>query len=338
MAKRGLKENTRRSYGIYFEYWKEFCEWMNVDLLSISENSILNFLAWCHRFTHLNSDLASKAVTAAISYHKDNGISFDRKSFPSIKRHVDGYRDSRPPERRPKLPFSEYHVQQTFVYCVDENNYDSVMIGCALLIGYSLLLRPGEIGHQPRSTEKNLLNNAIQWHPSFLDPKEISTEVEASKTNRWKHKTEIIYTSCNCEKSVRITPCPVHYLKLWIHIRNRFHKRIFKDSDFLFVHRNGSPFKYDNLNNWMHNVIGVLNKKLNLNMDPNKYTPHSLRQGGCTDLARYGVPSWRIEMKGRWRSKMWRHTYINTDWRDMALLANCTVTELLNKIVFQPYE
>ena len=88
----------------------------------------------------------------------------------------------------------------------------------------------------------------------------------------------------------------------------------------------------------MHNVIGVLNRKLKLEMDPKKYTPHSLRQGGCTDLARYGVPSWRIEMKGRWRSKMWRHTYINTDWRDMARLAKCTVSDLLDRIKTQPYE
>ena len=87
----------------------------------------------------------------------------------------------------------------------------------------------------------------------------------------------------------------------------------------------------------MHNVIGILNKKLSLNMDPKKYTPHCLRQGGCTDLARYGVPAWRIEMKGRWRSKMWRHTYINTDWRDMANW-QCTVSELLNKLKTKPYD
>ena len=213
LAKSGLTTNTRTSYNTYFPCWEEFCEWKGLDMLSLSENIALDFVAWCYRFTHLNSDLASKALTAAISFHKDNGVSFNRKSFPSIKRHIDGYRSRRPPDYRPKLPFSEYHVQQTFVFCVNNNIYEDIMIGCAVLLGYALLLRPGEIGHQPKSGEKDLLNKSITWHPSFEDPREISTEVEASKTNRWKHKTEIIYASCNCYERLRITPCPVHYLK-----------------------------------------------------------------------------------------------------------------------------
>ena len=338
LAKHGLTTNTRNSYGTYFPYWEEYCDWMNIALLSLNENNALNFVAWCYHFTHLNSDLASKALTATTSYHKDNGISFDRKRYPSIKRHIDGYRDLRPPNRRPKLPFSEYHVQRTFQYCVNNKKYDNVMVGCALLLGYALLLRPGEVGYKNKSQGKSLLNKSIFWYPSFDNPKEISIQVSASKTNRFKHKTEIIYASCNCHQSIRTIPCPVHYTKYWITIRNKYHKSTFKDQDFLFIHKNGTPFKYDNLNNWMYNVINALNKKLNLNMDPKKYTPHTLRQGGCTDMARKGFPSWKIEMSGRWESKMWRKTYINTDWRDMANLCGCTVSDLISGITSQPYE
>ena len=115
LAKSGLTNNTRLSYNTYFSYWKEFCDWMHKDILSLTENSALDFVAWCYDYTHLNSDLASKAVTAVVSFHKDNGISFDTKSFPSIKRLIDGFRSHRPPERRPKLPFSEYHVKQTHI-------------------------------------------------------------------------------------------------------------------------------------------------------------------------------------------------------------------------------
>ena len=55
-------------------------------------------------------------------------------------------------------------------------------------------------------------------------------------------------------------------------------------------------------------------------------------------MARHGIPSWRIEMSGRWRSNMWRNTYINTDWRDMAKIKNCTVSELLEQIKNKPYK
>ena len=62
-----------------------------------------------------------------------------------------------------------------------------------MLIVYSLFLRQGEVRYQPRSDEKNLYNESVTEHPNFESPQEISTEVEASKTNTWKHKTEIIH-------------------------------------------------------------------------------------------------------------------------------------------------
>ena len=114
--------------------------------------------------------------------------------------HVDGYRDISPLDTRPKLPFSEYHVQKTFMHALNIRNYTDAMRSVALLTAYCLLLRPGAIGFQKRSQEKNLLNKSINWHPSFENAKEISIKVEASKTNRWGHKTEIIYASCNCKK------------------------------------------------------------------------------------------------------------------------------------------
>ena len=241
MVKNALAKGTKKSYGTYFPYWIRFCDWKHLDYLCLSEHNALNFIAWCFLFTHLNSDLVSKALTATVSYHKNHGISFDKKLCPTIKRHIDGFRSERPPTRRPKLPFSEYHVQKVFQFCVNIHKYNDIMVSCALLIGYSLLLRPGEIGYKPDSQEKSLLNNSINWHPSFTNPREISIEVIASKTNRWRHKTEIVYASCNCNKDIRIIPCPVHFLKYWIISRNRFHKQSFKNTDFLFIKKMVPP-------------------------------------------------------------------------------------------------
>ena len=53
------------------------------------------------------------------------------------------------------------------------------------------------MGYQPKSGEKNSCNKSIACDPDFNNPKETSIKVEASKTNRWKRKTEIIYTHCN---------------------------------------------------------------------------------------------------------------------------------------------
>ena len=82
-----------------------------------------------------------------------------------------------------------------------------------MLIRYFLFLRPGEEGCHQRSDEKNLYNKSVTWHPNSENPKELSLKVDASKTNRWKHKTEISYAHCNCDRSRRIIPCPVHLLE-----------------------------------------------------------------------------------------------------------------------------
>ena len=77
---------------------------------------------------------------------------------------------------------------------------------------------------------------------------------------------------------------------------------------------------------------------MKIKMDPSKYPAHSLRQGGCTHMARHNVSYWRIEMTGRWRSKMRKTTYINTDWRDISKLSGIPVTTLLDRIISQPVE
>ena len=72
-------------------------------------------------------------------------------------------------------------------------------------------------------------------------------------------------------------------------------------------------------------------------MNPKHYTPHCLRIGGCTDWARQGKPAWKIERQGRWSSRMWKKTYVNMDWNDIANLHGCTVGDLLKGITEQPY-
>ena len=44
------------------------------------------------------------------------------------------------PDKHIKLPLSEHHIRQIFIYCVDVIEYDGLLPGCAMLPGYSLLL------------------------------------------------------------------------------------------------------------------------------------------------------------------------------------------------------
>ena len=107
--------------------------------------------------------------------------------------------------------------------------------------------------------------------------------------------------------------------------------------DYFLVRYNGKPLQYQHFNTWMKNVIRILNFKLRTKMNPKHYTPHVLRVGGCTDRARNGEQGWQIEKFGRWSSKVWKDTYINLDWSDLAILLNTTQTALQSRITTRPY-
>ena len=84
--------------------------------------------------------------------------------------------------------------------------------------------------------------------------------------------------------------------------------------------------------------MAIVARKVYIKLDPSNYATHTLRQGGCTDMARHGVPSWRMEMTWRWSSKKLKKTYINADWRDIAKLSGFSVSTLLDLIKSQPVE
>ena len=132
-----------------------------MDKITISEEKTLNFIAWCHHFTQFNSNLTSQAITAAVSFYKDDGISLDRKQHTSIRKLVVGHQSFRPPDYRMKLPLSEHHIQQIFIYFFDVDEYESSLPGFGMFIGYSLILEPGELVCQPRVEEKIPCNVSI---------------------------------------------------------------------------------------------------------------------------------------------------------------------------------
>ena len=68
-----------------------------------------------------------------------------------------------------------------------------------MLFAYSLLPSAGEMGYKPHSSEKNLYNKSTKWHPNYESPNVIFIKGDASKTNKRKDRTEVIYAQCNCD-------------------------------------------------------------------------------------------------------------------------------------------
>ena len=92
------------------------CDWDCIHTINVTENNILNFIAWFLVESTLNSEKVSKTITSIGSWLKENGVSFIRKDFPTIKRAIDGYHNQRPPVIRRKKPFCHIHCALMFKY------------------------------------------------------------------------------------------------------------------------------------------------------------------------------------------------------------------------------
>ena len=95
-----------------------------------------------------------------------------------------------------------------------------------------------------------------------------------------------LFMHCIFNKPTRNMSKPVHSLKHGINLRNAHHEMKFNPKDLLFIHKRGEPFKYDHLNGWLLNVLVTVAGRMNVKFDPSNYPAHTLRQRGCTDMAR----------------------------------------------------
>ncbi len=341
LARDGIQRSTRKNYGDHYPYWVAFCDWYEIDVDDLNVSNSLDFLAWAYRKTSLNASQVDKVLTSVASVLKDKGETFNRKDFPTIRRHLDGYRFHRPPAKRKKLPICNILINYFFQFCIDFRKYNDVINGIGCLLGHDLGLRPGEYTFKQTSPQKLLRLQHIRFTPNKHNPKEITIIIPFSKTNPHNDKLELVHTECVCVYKGFKTlerPCLVHlvlhYFKMRFHWFNN--NPLLLKEPFLLL-KNKKHYRFDHIRNFIWNAILIINKRKKLQLNPEVYTPHALRVGGCTDKAREGYPGWYLEKWGRWSTNIWKRTYINLDWRDLAILHNKTISELTSNIANKPY-
>ena len=91
---------------------------------------------------------------------------------------------------------------------------------------------------------------------------------------------------------------------------------------------NGNLVTYENVRVFMKECIHTMNARMKWKMKLSEYTPHSLRVGGCVDMARNGDAGMFIEQQVRWASKVWKTIYLNLDWRDISIISGLSITDL----------
>jgi hypothetical protein len=159
---------------------------------------------------------------------------------------------------------------------LSEDNLEDSKTDALLWLGHDGLLRLGDLTSE-------LLVSDIIWSPNQHD---FELKVDRTKTHRKGDPISIPYRS-------RPGPCAVRKMRKYFALAK------FKcKSDFLFP----SPLSSSSIisESCIRNRIKSLCSKIGL--DPSRFSGHSLRAGGATDLFNEGVDYNFIKLLGRWKS------------------------------------
>ena len=333
-----VADSTRNEYRRKVQLWFEFCNSFNqpLDPYCADDLQIEQFMGFLCIEHKKSGPQISTAITALNDFFRTNRIAWKRSEI--INHALWGLRNKYPAEYRHKRPFVHVFVYWFWKNFGKSNNFDIITALTALLVAYWMAPRPGE--YTINRVKRPLVLSQMRYLPSKKNAKEIVITITSgtgdgrrrmriSKTNQSGLKFEQMVAKCMCN-STRFglpTTCLVHQMKIYQRLRcARFGRPTRTDP--IFVRGSGEILKYDEFRHFIHYGIEDMAKATGVPLEPMYYTPHSIRIGAATDLARLGVPGWKIQKLGRWDTDIWTKTYVGLDLFDVAKLRNSTLSEL----------
>ena len=233
-----------------------------------------------------------------------------------------------PSDEQPKKPMSHLFIWWIWNSYLDLNNINFDIFACliGMLIGYFLGCRPCEYSRDAKGKLRTRYYQ-LSYLPKKKRAKELVLTLVDTKTNKTGSKVEICTIDCQCgKKRFGIpSPCLLHAMLLYQKERKKRFGKIRKTSPLIVTALNNS-ICFSHMSNFLHKAILAMCIRTGIKLCPFEYTPHALRTGGTTDLARLGHNWLYIQKFGRWDTKEWQDTYVKLDFKDLAQLRNETIT------------
>ncbi|XP_066275785.1 integrase/recombinase xerD homolog [Branchiostoma lanceolatum] len=168
--------------------------------------------------------------------------------------------------------------------------YDRLVMQAAFLVAFFGFLRVGEFTCDSWKQFKQDLH--LQWQditfvPNVYQPNYVQILIKGSKTDPGRKGVPIVlgqtYTAL----------CPVKAMReLFL---SRWHKQ-----GPLFRFRSGAFLTRVKLTKIMREALNMLG------INASQYVSHSFRKGAATTAAEKGLPSWLIQILGRWSSECYK--------------------------------
>ena len=307
-----------------------FCLDLHLNPLVVNENALFLFFGYCAKELHKSGNTIDHYLSAITAYWRLYNVQYKRSSLMSFT--IRSLKIKFPVNGQKKKPFTHLFVWWIYNAYYDAAKPSLTMLAVinGMLFGYFLGCRPSEYCY---SYHKGIITTLgqLDFIPAINNAKEMIFTIPKgqAKTNRHSD-AEILAIDCQCQKT-RFglpCPCPVHTMIKYIKMRCKLFKGKVKRSDPLLVTELNKRLKYCHINDFLHKAIRTMSEATGVPLSPFEYTPHSLRTGGTTDLARLGRNALFIQKFGRWQSNQWKQVYIQLDFRDLAKLRNETTTSI----------
>ena len=290
----GLAFNSRRSYSTAVTRYIRFCQIYAIYPLFFDEHNALRFIAYLDSLTLLVRTI-KVYLSGVRAWLISQGQSPPFIYTVRVKWALRSLERSHPePRRATPVSYSLLALIQSSLYY----SFDNLMIFAAMTLGYFACLRAGEYCYNP-SVSPPLLASYISFHVASTPY--FSIKVKSSKTSL---KGFSVIVGCT-----RADVCAHCTMQFYLHVRP------FPQSAPLFLHQSGQPLTHRTLS------AGIKAVCSRLGLDPQSFTPHSLRAGSATDAAAANLPDTVIQRLGRWRSHAYS-TYVRPSLDDMASIAH----------------
>jgi integrase len=299
---RGLEPRTHSNYAAICRAYEDSCARHDRQAWPASYESVsMYFLEYCHVKGCTTRSLKN-ALTALEDYATHHNLRWlgvrDRLKLKRLKRGLAKY--DRSPIRR-KLPITYFRfaemLKHTSLATLQELQYATMGLFC-----HDTLLRYSEL---------NRLKIRDIW---FLSQASVEVTLEVTKPTYEEGPQKFVVHAYDADGS---GACGVALLRIYLARLKRDHPEALADDRPLFpdfrsgrAYRRATPKKY--FINWVRDLLAKAG------YDASKFSGHSFRAGGATDLYGGGANPRTIKLAGRWASEAYvlylRDHPVDTAW------------------------
>ncbi len=294
-----LKKTTRTTYDSSMKLFWRWAAENNIPLeYPIKPADLLMFAA--HRaYTGRQYPPISKDLSAIRKSHIERGIEWERHLYPQLQTLLSGiYRISGGDNFDEKIPFTTSILQKVvpLFNLMDFNHLVALTVIEMAMMGLLRVSEYAQVSADKNNPKRPLRVGDVAWVPSEQKCDYIVLNLREEKGKKGARGNVIpIGRTSNHQM------CAITMLKRMLNSRRSLFRELripaldSKNENYLFVWNTGNPVSTGDVNKILKSIVHAIG------LDKSKFSPHCLRIGGATSLARRNAKDSSIWQLGRWQ-------------------------------------